>query len=191
MAFKSGKRLGLMIRNEYANPIYTTAFMSALFTEEGGDLFDVRQAILGHLQQGGDPSPFDRIQATRFASECIDYLINQANSGTTDVNYIGLTGGKLQFHHFEDFPRVVDFEHQRPKDQWWLTLRSIAKLLAQPVSGFNQPQTKQYKYFYKDNLMGDYYGLKTEKISNGIISVEYLLDGGPRIVRLLYKDGQR
>jgi 6-phosphofructokinase len=38
-----------------------------LFEEEGTDLFDVRPAILGHLQQGGNPSPFDRIQATRFA----------------------------------------------------------------------------------------------------------------------------
>jgi 6-phosphofructokinase 1 len=136
--FQHGKRLGLLIRNEYANPIYTTAFMSALFTEEGGDLFDVRQAILGHLQQGGDPSPFDRIQATRFASECVDYLIKQANNGTTDIQYIGLTGGKIQFHPMEDFLRVVDFEHQRPKDQWWQTLRVIDRLLAQPSAGFNQ-----------------------------------------------------
>ncbi len=135
--FQRGKRLGLMIRNEYANPIYTTSFMSALFTEEGGELFDVRQAILGHLQQGGDPSPFDRIQATRFASECINYLITQASSGFAEVKYIGLTGGKLQVHNFEDFPRVVDAIHQRPKDQWWLTMRPIAKLLAQPMAGFN------------------------------------------------------
>ena len=70
-----------MIRNEYANPVYTTPFMCALFEEEGGDLFDVRQAILGHLQQGGDPSPFDRIQATRLATRCIDYLIEQAGPG--------------------------------------------------------------------------------------------------------------
>jgi 6-phosphofructokinase len=60
--FRHGKRLGLLIRNEDANPFYTTAFMCALFEQEGGDLFDVRQAILGHLQQGGDPSPFDRIE---------------------------------------------------------------------------------------------------------------------------------
>lgn len=136
--FTHGKRLGLLIRNEYANPIYTTAFMSALFTEEGGDLFDVRQAILGHLQQGGDPSPFDRIQATRFASECIDFLIRQANGSSADIQYIGLTGGKLQFHPMEDFLRVVDFEHQRPRDQWWQTLRVIDRLLAQPNAGFNQ-----------------------------------------------------
>ena len=66
--FRSGKRLGLMIRNEAANPVYTTQFMCALFEEEGREVFDVRPAILGHLQQGGDPSPFDRIQATRLAS---------------------------------------------------------------------------------------------------------------------------
>jgi 6-phosphofructokinase 1 len=142
--FQHGKRLGLMIRNEYANPIYTTAFMSALFTEEGGDLFDVRQAILGHLQQGGDPSPFDRIQATRFASECINYLINQATLGLAGTNYIGVTGGKMQVHQFEDFLRVVDTNHQRPKDQWWLTMQPIAKLLSQPVAGFNQNQELEH-----------------------------------------------
>lgn len=59
--FKSGKRLGLIIRNEWANRVYTTSFMCSLFEEEGQDLFDVRQSILGHLQQGGNPSPFDRI----------------------------------------------------------------------------------------------------------------------------------
>lgn len=131
-SFKGGKRLGLMIRNESVNPVYTTAFMSALFSEEGGDLFDVRQAILGHLQQGGDPSPFDRIQATRFASRCVDFLIEQREKNSNTCTYIGLDAGKMQFHPMEDFMRQVDIQYQRPKDPWWLELRSIAKLLAQP-----------------------------------------------------------
>ena len=79
--FRHGKRLGLLIRNEDANPFYTTPFMCALFEQEGGDLFDVRQAILGHLQQGGDPSPFDRILATRMAAESVDFLIAEAGKG--------------------------------------------------------------------------------------------------------------
>mgnify|MGYP001765363463 CR=1 FL=1 len=131
-SFRSGKRLGLMIRNEYANPIYTTAFMSALFEEEGGDLYDVRQAILGHLQQGGDPSPFDRIQATRLASACVDFLIEQADHKTADCTFTGWQKGKLIQHNMEDFTRMVDWEHQRPKEQWWLDLRPIARILAQP-----------------------------------------------------------
>ena len=76
--FRQGKRLGLVVRAEEANPLYTTPFMYALFEQEGGELFDVRQAILGHLQQGGDPSPFDRILATRFAAECVEYLVREA-----------------------------------------------------------------------------------------------------------------
>src|SRR5512137_390321 len=53
--FKDRKRLGLIIRNEFANPTYTTGFMRTLFEEESHGLFDVRQIILGHMQQGGDP----------------------------------------------------------------------------------------------------------------------------------------
>jgi hypothetical protein len=45
IGFQQGKQLSLLIRNEYANPLYTTGFMSALFEQEGGDLFDVRQAV--------------------------------------------------------------------------------------------------------------------------------------------------
>jgi len=50
--FEHGKRLGLMIRNENADDLYTADFVTALFEKEGGDLFDVREAILGHVQQG-------------------------------------------------------------------------------------------------------------------------------------------
>jgi 6-phosphofructokinase 1 len=130
--FKQGKRLGLMIRNETANDVYTTPFMAALFEEESGDLFEVRQAILGHLQQGGNPSPFDRIQATRLAKQCVDHIIEEAEAGGSAASFIGLTAGKVQFFPLEDLPRMVDASHQRPKQQWWMELRPIARLLAQP-----------------------------------------------------------
>jgi 6-phosphofructokinase 1 len=130
--FQLGKRLGLMIRNEHADPLYTVDFMCALFEKEGGDLFDVRQAILGHMQQGGDPSPFDRIQATRLAANCIDFLIAQAARPSPAAAAIGLHGGKIQFTGLEDLPRLSDEEFRRPKDQWWLGLRHIARIMAQP-----------------------------------------------------------
>lgn len=129
--FRQGKRLGLMIRNENANPCYTVDFMTKLFEEEGGDLFDVRHAILGHLQQGGNPTPFDRIQATRLAGKCIDFLIEEADKAPPAAAFIGLEGGQVQFHSLEDLPRMVDNVHQRPKEQWWMRLRPIAKVLAQ------------------------------------------------------------
>ncbi len=130
--FKSGKRLGLMIRNENANPIYTSQFMASLFEQEGGDLFDVRQTILGHVQQGGDPSPFDRIQATRLAVRCIDFLIEQAQTEAPLSAFIGIEGGETRIHNIEDMARMVDQAHQRPRKQWWLDLRPIAQVLAQP-----------------------------------------------------------
>jgi hypothetical protein len=38
----------------------------------------------------------------------------------------------------QDFERMIDADNQRPKEQWWLGLRSIASMLAQ--HGSSQPQ---------------------------------------------------
>ncbi len=131
--FKRGKRVGLMIRNEMANEVYSTGFMSALFEEEGGDLFDVRQAILGHMQQGGDPSPFDRILATRLAARCIDFLETQIGGDEPESACIGQVQGEILLTDLRDLPRRMDTEHSRPKKQWWLDLRRVAGVLAQPA----------------------------------------------------------
>jgi 6-phosphofructokinase 1 len=133
--FQHGKRLGLLIRNEKADPVYTTAFMCSLFEKEGGDLFDVRQAILGHVQQGGNPSPFDRIQATRLAARCIDFLETEAQQDVPGGAFIGLQGGKVAFTSLADLPRLVEPHVQRPKEQWWLELRPIARVMSQPDPG--------------------------------------------------------
>ncbi len=124
--FQGGKRLGLMIRNEKAGAQYDTNFISTLFEQEGGGLFDVRQAILGHIQQGGSPSPFDRVQATRLAARSIEFLIDEVDKPTPAAAAIGLKGGEMEFTSLYDFPRLVEPGFQRPKDQWWLRLRPIA-----------------------------------------------------------------
>ncbi len=128
--FLNGKRMGLILRNEYASQAYTTPFMCALYEEEGKGLFDVRPAILGHLQQGGDPSPFDRILATRLARLCIEHLIDQCNQGQTEVTTIGLQNGQIVFHDMRDFDRMGDLTHQRPRQQWWLNLKEVAHIMA-------------------------------------------------------------
>ena len=131
--FNSGKKLGLVIRNEDANLIYSTSFICSLFEEEGQDVFDVRPAILGHMQQGGDPSPFDRIQATRLARLCIEHLIEQCGQADTTASFIGLQNGKFFFHDMRDFDRMADLKYQRPREQWWLELKTIANLMAKPA----------------------------------------------------------
>ncbi len=128
--FDSGKRLGLFIRAENANPIYTTNFICSLFEEEGRTVFDVRPAVLGHLQQGGDPSPFDRIQASRLARLCLEYLIGECDKHSSNSAFIGLQNGKIAFNDMRDFERMVDTVVQRPRNQWWLQLNIIAQLMA-------------------------------------------------------------
>ena len=129
-SFQKGKRLSLLIRNEFANPLYSTNFMCALFEEEGQKLFDVRQAILGHMQQGGNPSPFDRIQATRLATRCVEFLSVEAEKNSSSGAFIGIQGGHIKIHSLEDMPRMVDISHLRPKEQWWLDLRPLVKQLS-------------------------------------------------------------
>jgi 6-phosphofructokinase 1 len=133
LGFKHGKRLGLMIRNEAAHEVYSTNVLCAIFEAESNDLFEVRQSILGHIQQGGDPSPFDRIQATRFATRCVDFLIEQAQSPEPAGSFIGLEAGGITLHSLEEIPKMVDKDNQRPKQQWWLEVRPIAKLMSQPM----------------------------------------------------------
>jgi 6-phosphofructokinase 1 len=132
VAFGHDKRLGLMIRNENTDPFYTTGFMVSLFEKEGGALFDVRQAILGHVQQGGNPTPFDRIQATRLAAKCIDFVSEECGQDPPRAAAIGLQGGRVEFTGLEDLPRLTAPGFRRPKEQWWLSLRPIARIMAQP-----------------------------------------------------------
>ncbi|MCB1918880.1 MAG: 6-phosphofructokinase [Candidatus Competibacteraceae bacterium] len=131
-SFGKGRRFYLTIRNEYANDQYTTDFLARLFEEEGSHLFDVRQAVLGHVQQGGNPSPFDRILATRLAAHCIDFLTGELGRGGAAGAFVGLAEGKLTTFPIKQMPDMVDIANRRPLEQWWLELRSVLEALAQP-----------------------------------------------------------
>jgi 6-phosphofructokinase 1 len=142
--FGHGKRLALMIRNEFANPLYTAPFLSALFEEESKDLFNVRISILGHMQQGGNPTPLDRILATRMANEAVKFVERACNESAKHPSEeppavcLGMVEDQIKFTPMYEIPRLYDIEHQRPKQQWWMDLRSIAQMLAQPSPQFHQ-----------------------------------------------------
>ena len=130
--FRGGKRLGLMIRSENADPIYTTGFLVCLFEKEGGDLFDVRQAILGHVQRGGSPTPFDRIQVTRLAVKAVELLIAEAGKDRPAAVAIGRQSGQIRFTDLRRLPDLMEPDAQRPREQEWLEVRPVAKVMAQP-----------------------------------------------------------
>lgn len=128
--FKSGKRLGLIVHGEGADPVYRSSFVRTLLEKEGRDLFDVRLAVLGHVQQGGAPSPFDRIQATRLARRCVDYLVEHHEERASAM--IGLRGGRVHFTELAAFPELREPHAQRPVDQTWYALRPMARVMANP-----------------------------------------------------------
>jgi 6-phosphofructokinase 1 len=140
-SFAAGKRLGLMIRSEGANDQYTTNFLAAIFEEEGGDLFDVRVSVLGHLQQGGDPQPFDRILASRMLARAVEYI--DEHSTIRDANplavSIGQVSGELRMTPLEEMMRMADEKWQRPREQWWMRLRPVARMMA-----YMQPKARPY-----------------------------------------------
>lgn len=72
-----GVQRGLILRNEKANENYNTDFIHRLYSEEGKGLFSCRSNILGHMQQGGSPSPFDRNMGTKMAAKAVDWLVEQ------------------------------------------------------------------------------------------------------------------
>jgi len=127
--FRSGKRLGLIIRSENSDPVYTTGFITSLFEKEGHELFDARQAILGHVQEGGDPSPFDRIQATRLTARCVEFLSEQLESGAKASAMIGFQSGRLQFTDLTSYPKLVEEDAQRPLEQRWMERRGLADIM--------------------------------------------------------------
>ena len=131
--FRLGKRLGLLIRNENASAVFTTDFLRRLFEEEGKGLFDARQAILGHLQQGGDPTPFDRIQATRLSVRAVEALVEEAGKPEPLGAYAGFEGGRIVLHPLAAFPEKVHLDLQRPREQWWLSLVPVSRALDHPA----------------------------------------------------------
>ncbi|KAJ7376814.1 hypothetical protein OS493_032276 [Desmophyllum pertusum] len=135
---KGSVRRGLIIRNEKCSDNYTTDFIAALYREEGEGLFTVRTNVLGHVQQGGSPSPFDRIQATRQATLAVNWLTDKIAQNITDEGSVetsspdtacllGIKKASNPFTPVQELKLVTDFKHRIPRDQWWLDLRPCRK----------------------------------------------------------------
>lgn len=129
-SFRVGQRLFLTVMNEKASPMYTSDFLCRLFEQESQGLFDAREVVLGQTQQGGSPSPFDRILGTRLAAHSIDWLSNQIDTGKTGSSVIGLVEGKVRILSLRRAEELADWEHRRPLEQWWLELRPVIDVLA-------------------------------------------------------------
>uniref|UniRef100_A0A8C6LZQ3 ATP-dependent 6-phosphofructokinase n=1 Tax=Nothobranchius furzeri TaxID=105023 RepID=A0A8C6LZQ3_NOTFU len=137
---KTTVKRGLILRNEKCNANYTTDFIFNLYSEEGKGVFDCRKNVLGHMQQGGTPSPFDRNFGTKMGMKSVLWLTDKlkecyrhgrifANSKDSAC-VLGMRKRALVFQPLAELKNETDFEHRIPKTQWWLRLRPILKILA-------------------------------------------------------------
>lgn len=136
-AFEKGRKLYLVIRNEMASAYYTSDFIARIFEEEGGGLFDVRSSILGHMQQGGNPSPFDRTLAVRMVNSAIDVLRTELENDGKRSWFIGQQDGKIQSFPLKHMTDYIDMEDRLPYSTWWLGLEDVLYVVADP--NFQRP----------------------------------------------------
>ncbi|KAJ0022654.1 hypothetical protein NQD34_014788 [Periophthalmus magnuspinnatus] len=130
---KTSIQRGLVLRNENSNDNYTTDFIYQLYSEEGKGVFDCRKNVLGHMQQGGAPSPFDRNFGTKISAKAMQWITNKLQEtfrqGRVFANtedsccLLGMRRRALVFQPVVELKDVTDFVHRIPKEQWWLKLR--------------------------------------------------------------------
>ena len=133
---KAGKRFSLMVVAEGAKPVGGDVVVQRMVADAsearrlggiGNKLrneieeltqIETRSTILGHLQRGGSPTPFDRLLATRFGVEAA----RQALSGHSNI-MVGLRGTEIVPVPIEEVSgrqRLVD-----PKCHWVSTARAV------------------------------------------------------------------
>ncbi|XP_050525021.1 ATP-dependent 6-phosphofructokinase isoform X4 [Daktulosphaira vitifoliae] len=144
-----GVQRGLILRNEKCSENYNTDFIFRLYTEEGKGLFSTRMNVLGHMQQGGSPTPFDRNMGTKQAAKCVEWLVEKLRESTrpdgtiyTDVPetaaMMGVIKRQYRFTPLTDLVPVTNFEQRIPKTQWWLKLRPLLRILAKHDSAYEE-----------------------------------------------------
>lgn len=130
--FAGGKKLGIVIMAENASPYYDTDFVRRIMEAEADGAFEVRQTILGHLQRGGVPAAFDRIQGSRLGAHAARQLLDDIVAGRADANVIGIQRRGVVVTAYEDAMADFDWESERPKEQAFMSWRGLADTLAKP-----------------------------------------------------------
>lgn len=102
--------------------------MFKLYSEEGKDNFSTRMNILGHMQQGASPSPFDRNFGTKLSAKAAEWLTRQLehhsrpltedynelvyNSTSPDTAVLlGLIGRQYRFTPVQTLKTQTDFKY--------------------------------------------------------------------------------
>uniref|UniRef100_UPI0037E8A872 ATP-dependent 6-phosphofructokinase, platelet type isoform X2 n=1 Tax=Semicossyphus pulcher TaxID=241346 RepID=UPI0037E8A872 len=157
---KTSIQRGLVLRNENCNDNYTTDFIYQLYSEEGRGVFDSRKNVLGHMQQGGAPSPFDRNFGTKISAKAMQWVTKKLTEtfrqGRVFANtedsccLLGMRRRALVFQPVVQLKDQTDFVHRIPKEQWWLKLRPLMKILAKYKTSYDVSDSGQLEHVVRN-----------------------------------------
>ncbi|XP_041816858.1 ATP-dependent 6-phosphofructokinase, platelet type isoform X2 [Chelmon rostratus] len=159
---KTSIQRGLVLRNENCNENYTTDFIYQLYSEEGKGVFDSRKNVLGHMQQGGAPSPFDRNFGTKISAKAMQWITKKLvetfrqDEGRVFANsedsccLLGMRRRALVFQPVVQLKDETDFVHRIPKEQWWLKLRPLMKILAKYKTSYDVSDAGQLEHVVRN-----------------------------------------
>lgn len=123
-------------------------------TEEGGKLFDARQVSLGHVLQGGVPSPRDRTRAVGMSIKCIQFLerhctkvvasdpklahgrntgapaVEKSSAEEENFGTLVITGTQIRIAGLEEMVEGADLKKRRGKKTWWWELRTVVEIMS-------------------------------------------------------------
>ncbi|KAJ8255308.1 hypothetical protein GJAV_G00203400 [Gymnothorax javanicus] len=102
--------------------------------------------VLDMKPAGRDPTPFDRNFGTKLGVKAVLWITEKMSEtyrqGRVFANspdmacVIGMTRKVLTFSPVTELKSQTDFEHRMPKEQWWLNLRMMLKMLAKYQTSF-------------------------------------------------------
>ncbi|PVU85225.1 hypothetical protein BB561_006974 [Smittium simulii] len=148
----------IALYNESASKYYTLDSIKNIYEGESDKLFGARTCILGHLQQGGAPSPGDRINANNFSVAAFEWIqencwanIYDENSSQDQVVYgslkrhrypkvytrnpntvsvVGIIGSKIKFSSIDQLISNTDFVNRSHTVEWWGHIKNLIDILS-------------------------------------------------------------
>ena len=143
-ASRAGK---IILRNEKASATYTTQVIADMIAEEARGRFEAKAAVPGHYQQGGKPSPMDRVRALRMAIKCMQSIEGFAGKSREEImqdemsaSVIGIQGSEVVFSAMGGEKGLeavaTDWKDRRPKNEFWLQMKDTVDVLSgRPKAG--------------------------------------------------------
>ncbi|KAJ1679930.1 6-phosphofructokinase, alpha subunit [Spiromyces aspiralis] len=148
----------VVLINEKASSFYSTDIVAKIYEAESGGFYACRSSNLGHLQQGGVPSPTDRVRANTLAVSTVNWIQDQCWKGmeipyegnlrlpSTELKrkyrgrvyvpssrastVIGILGSQIKFTPIEDLVSETDFKKRKPTKHWWYTARRLVDIVS-------------------------------------------------------------